>query len=217
MSFERPTLEELIAQSDADIATRLEGADTQTRRSNLAVLSRVNAGAVYGHYGYHDFMARQLMPDTAESAYLDRWAGGAAQAGRAGRLGHQVHQGRGSGQGHRGGHREALSVAALQQGPGRGLDLDRLRAIEALTTVPLVIHGGSGVPRRQRATLAATSRIAKFNIGTELRMAFGAGLRAAISRDPACLDRIAILRATEATVFDAARAVLRDLGASGRA
>lgn len=104
----------------------------------------------------------------------------------------------------------------LQQEAGQGLDLARLRAIEALTLVPLVIHGGSGVPSAQRAVLAATSRIAKFNIGTELRMAFGAALRDAVARDPARFDRIAILKEIEAPVMEAARAVIRNLGASGR-
>jgi fructose-bisphosphate aldolase, class II len=112
----------------------------------------------------------------------------------------------------------AISVGNLhlQQGPGSGLDLARLRAIEALTLVPLVIHGGSGVPAAQRADLAATSRIAKFNIGTELRMAFGAALRDAVARDPARFDRIAILKETEAPVMEAAGTVIRNLGASGR-
>jgi fructose-bisphosphate aldolase class II len=105
----------------------------------------------------------------------------------------------------------------LQQDPGQGLDIARLRAIEALTDVPLVIHGGSGVPVAQRAALAATSRIAKFNIGTELRMAFGAALREAVNRDPARFDRIAILKETEAPVMAATRAVIRGLGANGRA
>jgi fructose-bisphosphate aldolase class II len=105
----------------------------------------------------------------------------------------------------------------LQQDPGQGLDLARLRAIEALTDVPLVIHGGSGVPTAQRADLAATSRICKFNIGTELRMAFGAALREAVNRDPARFDRIAILKETEAPVMAATRAVIRGLGANGRA
>jgi fructose-bisphosphate aldolase class II len=105
----------------------------------------------------------------------------------------------------------------LQQGPGAGLDIARLRAIEALTNVPLVIHGGSGVHVAQRAALAATSRIAKFNIGTELRMAFGAALREAVNRDPARFDRIAILKETEAPVMAATRAVIRGLGANGRA
>ena len=75
MPFTRPTLVELIERAGADVATRLPGADTQTRRSNLAVLSRVHAGAVHGLYGHLDFLAKQLMPDTAEAAYLERWAG----------------------------------------------------------------------------------------------------------------------------------------------
>lgn len=112
----------------------------------------------------------------------------------------------------------AISIGNLhlQQKPGPGLDLERLRAIEAVTPVPLVIHGGSGVPMGERAELAARSRIAKFNIGTELRMAFGAALRDAVTRDPGRFDRIAILKETEAPVMAAARAILRGLGASGR-
>lgn len=113
----------------------------------------------------------------------------------------------------------AISVGNthLQQDHEGGLDEARIRAIEAETDVALVIHGGSGVPPAQRAALAAGSRIAKFNIGTELRMAFGAALRAAVAADPARFDRVAILKDTHQPVFEAARAVIRGLGASGRA
>ena len=111
----------------------------------------------------------------------------------------------------------SLGNVHLQQDAGQGLDLDRLRAIEALTPVPLVIHGGSGVPTAERAALAATSHICKFNIGTELRMVFGTALRAALARDHSQFDRIEILRATEAPVMAAAQAVIRNLGAHGQA
>jgi fructose-bisphosphate aldolase class II len=113
----------------------------------------------------------------------------------------------------------AISVGNvhLQQGHEGGLDEPRIRAIESVTEVPLVIHGGSGVPLAQRASLAAGSRITKFNIGTELRMAFGAALRVAVNADPERFDRVAILKETHEPVFEAARAVIRGLGASGRA
>ena len=64
----------------------------------------------------------------------------------------------------------AISVGQrlhLQTDHEGGLDETRIRAIEALTQVPLVIHGGSGVPYAQRAALAAGSKITKFNIGTK--------------------------------------------------
>ncbi len=108
----------------------------------------------------------------------------------------------------------AISVGNvhLQQTQAAEIDIDALRAIEAVTDVPLVIHGGSGVPAETRARLAMTSNICKFNIGTELRMAFGGALRAAIDADPDRFDRVAILKEVEAPLCEAARAVIRTLG-----
>jgi fructose-bisphosphate aldolase class II len=105
----------------------------------------------------------------------------------------------------------AISVGNvhLQQDREGGLDIARIRAIEAVTTVPLVIHGGSGVPLAQRILLAQQSKICKFNIGTELRMAFGAALRASVNSDPARFDRVQILQDTHAPMVAATRAVLR--------
>ena len=100
----------------------------------------------------------------------------------------------------------------LQQNREGGLDEARIRAIEAVTDVPLVIHGGSGVPLDQRGALARGSAICKFNIGTELRMAFGAALREAVTRDPDRFDRVQILRDIEDPITLAARAALRGIG-----
>ncbi len=109
----------------------------------------------------------------------------------------------------------AISVGNvhLQQTQAAEIDLDALAAIEAVTDIPLVIHGGSGVPAAMRAHLAATTKICKFNIGTELRMAFGKALRRALADDPDRFDRIAILKEVEGPLCEAARAVLRDMGA----
>ncbi|WP_227270624.1 class II fructose-bisphosphate aldolase [Roseobacter weihaiensis] len=108
----------------------------------------------------------------------------------------------------------AISVGNvhLQQNHEGGLDEARIRAIEAVTDIPLVIHGGSGVPLAQRRALARGSRICKFNIGTELRMAFGTALRAALAQDPERFDRVQILSAVEPQLVTAARAALRTLG-----
>ena len=105
----------------------------------------------------------------------------------------------------------AISVGNvhLQQDKEGGLDEARIRAIEAVTEVPLVIHGGSGVPVAQRTALARGSRICKFNIGTELRMAFGAALRGAVEADPERFDRVQILSETHEPLVAAARRVLR--------
>ena len=109
----------------------------------------------------------------------------------------------------------AISVGNvhLQQNKEGGLDEDRIRAIEAITDVPLVIHGGSGVPTDQRKRLAQTTKICKFNIGTELRIAFGASLRAALAGDVDSFDRVQILKQVEPDIQTAARRVLRGLAA----
>ncbi len=108
----------------------------------------------------------------------------------------------------------AISVGNvhLQQEKAAHINLDALRAIEAVTAIPLVIHGGSGIPAETRRWLANNSRICKFNIGTELRMAFGASLRKTVNGDPDRFDRIAILKETIGPVREATRAVIRGLG-----
>lgn len=104
----------------------------------------------------------------------------------------------------------AISVGNvhLQQDKQGGLDEPRIRAIEAVTKVPLVIHGGSGVPLAQRRALARGSKVCKFNIGTELRMAFGQALREAVNSDPDRFDRVSILKETHDPVVVATRRVL---------
>ncbi|MQY43835.1 class II fructose-bisphosphate aldolase [Epibacterium sp. SM1969] len=105
----------------------------------------------------------------------------------------------------------AISVGNmhLQTDQSGGLDEARIGEIQALTSVPLVIHGGSGVPAAQRQHLARTTNICKFNIGTELRQAFGTALRAAVNKDETRFDRVEILKDTHAPVMQAARTVLQ--------
>lgn len=74
MSFTRPTLSAIIERVRGDIETRLPGADAGLRHSVLDVLARAEGGVASGLYGYLDWLARQLMPDTAEAEHLARWA-----------------------------------------------------------------------------------------------------------------------------------------------
>lgn len=61
-----------------------------------------------------------------------------------------------------------------QKKPAARLDLDHLSALAEATKLPLVLHGGSGIP--QEYVLESIRRgIAKINIGTELRQAYLTG------------------------------------------
>ena len=110
----------------------------------------------------------------------------------------------------------AISVGNvhLQQNHEGGLDEVRIRTIEALTEVPLVIHGGSGVPLEQRQRLARTSKVCKFNIGTELRLGFGKSIRQILADDSEVFDRIQILKQVEPDLQAAAQIALRGIAAA---
>ncbi len=71
MSFQRPTLKELIERLNADAQSRLN--TTQLRRSNARVYARVMAAASHELHSHIEYMAKQMFFDTAESEYLDRW------------------------------------------------------------------------------------------------------------------------------------------------
>lgn len=74
MAYARPTLTELIERVVADISSRVTGIDGAVlRKSLLGVIGRAEAGAVHMLYGYIDWVAKQVIPDTAEKEYLERW------------------------------------------------------------------------------------------------------------------------------------------------
>jgi fructose-bisphosphate aldolase, class II len=110
---------------------------------------------------------------------------------------------------------DALAISIgnvhLQTEKQAAINFEALAAIEAVTTVPLVLHGGSGIAADVRQRLAQHHRVKKFNIGTELRMAFGAALRATLAEHPDEFDRVKILSSTMGASRDAAKLVLRNL------
>ena len=107
----------------------------------------------------------------------------------------------------------AISVGNvhLQLDSETELDEQVIQEIQSLTDTPLVIHGGSGVPVSQRAKLAASSNICKYNIGTELRSLFGSELRGLLDQNSEIFDRVQILSSVESRLIEGARSVLRSL------
>lgn len=74
MPLSRPTLAELRDRAAAAIQASLPGTDALLRRSNLNIMARLLAGAEHGLYGAMEFLSRQIIPDTAEADYLERWS-----------------------------------------------------------------------------------------------------------------------------------------------
>jgi fructose-bisphosphate aldolase class II len=107
---------------------------------------------------------------------------------------------------------DALAISIgnvhLQAAPQAVIDYKRLAEIETVTKAPLVLHGGSGIAISDRIQLARETRICKFNIGTELRMAFGHSLRSYLTQTPQEFDRIKILSSTIPAIKAATKAVL---------
>ncbi|MGG7557790.1 baseplate J/gp47 family protein [Pseudomonas sp. ES3] len=68
MPFETPTLPVLVGRAQADLA------GDALRRSDAQVLARTHAGVAYGLYGYLNWLADQILPDSADEETLERIA-----------------------------------------------------------------------------------------------------------------------------------------------
>lgn len=77
-SFVRPSLTEIRDRVQTDLNTRLSGfptwLDSRLTRSVLFVLAHVLAGIAHLIHGHLAFIARQIIPDSARSDFLDRWS-----------------------------------------------------------------------------------------------------------------------------------------------
>lgn len=71
--FNRPSLSDLINRTTNDVFQRLQ-LDNVLRRSDAQVYARVLAGVAHGLYGFIEWISRQIIIDTAEAEFLERWA-----------------------------------------------------------------------------------------------------------------------------------------------
>jgi uncharacterized phage protein gp47/JayE len=70
--YSRPTLSEIVERVRTDVLSRLS-TDDLLRRADAEVYSRVLGGVAHGLYGFIDWLSDQVIYDTADTDYLERW------------------------------------------------------------------------------------------------------------------------------------------------
>lgn len=108
----------------------------------------------------------------------------------------------------------AISVGNthLQTNKIAKIDIKKIIDLQNVINIPLVLHGSSGIGNAMRRKISKTTNVAKFNIGTELRLIFGNSLRANILRDKDVFDRLKILKPTIEEIKKAAMKVILNIG-----
>ena len=87
------------------------------------------------------------------------------------------------------------SVHGLYKGEPN-LDFDRMKIINEKLPIPLVLHGGSGIPPVQ-ITKAIESGTSKINVNTELQIAWSDKVKEKLEEDPEVYDPRKIIGAGE--------------------
>jgi fructose-bisphosphate aldolase class II len=95
------------------------------------------------------------------------------------------------------------------------LDFDRLQQVKGLTSIPLVLHGGTGIPQEELMK-AIRLGIRKVNFGTIVHYHYAQGLRAALEQNPETTDIVHLFTSAIAPVVEAVREAIRACGASGK-
>ncbi|MDV2682892.1 class II fructose-bisphosphate aldolase [Alkalihalophilus lindianensis] len=85
----------------------------------------------------------------------------------------------------------AVAVGTLHRMEEQSAEIryDLINEIETLVSVPLVMHGSTGIPDEDLKKIAKTN-FGKVNIGTALRMKFGHSLREQLDKNHDVYDRI---------------------------
>ncbi|AMA71609.1 class II fructose-1,6-bisphosphate aldolase [Aneurinibacillus thermoaerophilus] len=104
-------------------------------------------------------------------------------------------------------------------GPYKGepkLGFDRMEEIMKLTGVPLVLHGGTGIPTKdiQRAISLGT---AKINVNTENQIAASKTVRQILEEKPELYDPRKYLGPARDTIKETVKAKMREFGSSHKA
>lgn len=96
------------------------------------------------------------------------------------------------------------------------LDLERLRDIRSQVSLPLVLHGSSGVTDDTIAAGIALG-LSKVNVATQLNQAFTREVRGVLASDPGLVDPRKYLGPGRAAQIEIVRERIRFCGSSGKA
>jgi tagatose 1,6-diphosphate aldolase GatY/KbaY len=93
------------------------------------------------------------------------------------------------------------------------LDFDRLRAIRKAVSVPLVLHGASGLPE-DMVSRSIELGVSKFNVNTELREAYLGALKDRLGESP---DLLGVMQSAVEAMQAVVRSKLQLFGSVGKA
>ena len=108
----------------------------------------------------------------------------------------------------------AISVGNthLQTSKVAKIDFNKILQIQNITKLPLVLHGSSGISNNIRKKVARMTNVAKFNIGTELRMVGSKSLRNSYNKNINNFDKISIVKPSIQELKKATIKVIKNIG-----
>ena len=89
---------------------------------------------------------------------------------------------------------------------------NKILEIQNITKLPLVLHGSSGISHNIRKKVARMTNVAKFNIGTELRMVGCKSLRKSYNKNINNFDKINIIKSSILELKKATIKVIKNIG-----
>lgn len=95
------------------------------------------------------------------------------------------------------------------------LAFDRLREVRDVTGIPLVLHGGTGIPDED-ILQAIRLGVSKINVNTENQSAFTDAIRAVFAKNQTVYDPRKYLGPAREAIKEAVRAKIRLFGSAGR-
>ena len=110
---------------------------------------------------------------------------------------------------------DAMAISAcnvhLQTSTSSSIDMKVIEEIQSITSVPLVLHGSSGIDYELRRKIATTTNVCKFNIRTELRKKFGDTLREELPKHPELYDRIQLINLTMDKLKKSTKSIIENI------